>query len=156
MLLSSQAYLRDLDLPVIGQALREMEARARRSKPSSRHSPSLPALYALRIALYTGCRHRTELLVGDLTWLKEDLGIPRLEIPRAKGDRGQRQGRFLYLGPHALRLIRTMPRPTGSTSLVPGRLEHQPLNRLNGTWRAVLKQARGHLRQLQADSQDRC
>jgi hypothetical protein len=153
-ILSSQAYLRDLDLAVIGDALRDMEGRALRSKPRSRHIPSLPALYALRIALYTGCRHRTELLVGNLTWLKEDLGIPRLEIPRTKGDRRQHQGRFLYLGPHALRLLRTMPRPPGSTLLVPGRLDGQPLNRLNGTWRAVLKQARLRLCTMQAGSQD--
>jgi hypothetical protein len=151
-LLSSQAYLRDQDLAVVGKALREMEDRARRSTPLSRHIPSLAALYALRIALYTGCRHRTELLIGKLTWLKEDLGIPRLEIPRAKGDRGQHQGRFLYLGPHALHLLRAIPRPTGSTLLVPGRLEGHPLNRLNGTWTALLKQARLSLRKMQADS----
>jgi hypothetical protein len=152
--LNAQVYLRDLDLAAIGEALRDLEDRARRSSAVSRHVPSLAALYAMRLTLYTGCRHRAELLAGNLTWFKEDLGIPRLEIPRAKGDRNRGQGRFLYLGPHALELLHAIPRPPGSTLLVPGRLAGQPLYRLNETWDAVLGEARRRLRQLQADSQN--
>jgi integrase len=118
----------------------------------SPHVPSSTALAGLRIALYTGCRHRAELLAGDLTWFKEDLGIRRLEIPRAKGDRRRGQGRFLYLGPHAVHLLRTIARPAGSLFLVPGRLAGQHLYRLNETWDAVLTGARSRLRDLQAAS----
>ena|GEM_PF-1305151 len=148
----SAHYLRDLDLTAIGDALRELEERARHSGPMSRHVPSSTALAALRIAVYTGCRHRAELLAGDLTWFKGDLGIPRLEIPRAKGDRRRGQGRFLYLGPHAVQLLRAIPRPAGSILLVPGRLPGQHLHRLNETWDAVLTSARSRLRVLQAAS----
>ena len=149
---SAQVFLRDLDLQAVGQVLRDMEVRASQASPVSRHVPSLTALSALRIVLYTGCRHRAELLEGTLSWFKEDLGMPRLEVPRAKGDRGENQGRFVYLGPHAVQLLKAVPRPPGVIHLFPGRLPGRPLYRLNETWNAVLREARSLLRDWQKGS----
>ena len=149
---SAQVFLRDLDLQAVGQVLRDMEARASQASPASRHVPSLTALSALRIVLYTGCRHRAELLEGTLSWFKEDLGTPRLEVPRAKGDRGESQGRFVYLGPHAVQLLKAIDRPQEVTHLVPGRILGRPLYRLNETWDAVLRDARPLLRDWQTRS----
>ena len=147
---AAQVYLRDMDLAAIGKALREMETQAAASSPTSRHVPGLGSLLALRVVIYTGCRHREELLYGRTSWLYQDLGIPRIEIPRAKGDRGDRHGRFLYLGPHAMECLSRIPRPLGSTLLVPGRLPGRPLYRLNETWAAVLVRARTILRDWQS------
>ncbi len=149
---AAQVYLRDMDLAAVGKALREMETQAASSSPTSRHVPALGSLLALRVAIYTGCRHREELLYGSTSWLFQDLGVPRLEIPRAKGDRGDRHGRFLYLGPHTLECLGRIPRASGSTLLVPGRLPGRPLYRLNETWGAVLIQARAILQDWQSQS----
>lgn len=149
---SAQVFLRDLDLQAVGQALRDMETRASQASPLSRHTASRTALSALRIVLYTGCRHRAEFLEGTLSWFKEDLGMPRLEVPRAKGDRRENQGRFIYLGPHAVQLLKTIDRPLGVMHLVPGRILGRPLCRLNETWDAVLHEARALLRDWQAGS----
>jgi hypothetical protein len=143
---AAQVYLRDVDLAAVGQALREMETQATASTPDSKHVPGLASLLALRVVIYTGCRHREELLYGNTSWLFQDFGVPRLEVPRAKGDRGDRHGRFLYLGPHGLECLSRIPRPGGSTLLVPGRIPGRPLYRLNETWTAVLVRARAILR----------
>jgi hypothetical protein len=149
---AAQVYLRDVDLTAVGQTLREMEAQATNSSPASRHVPGLGSLLALRVVIYTGCRHREELLYGSTPWLCQDFDVPRLEVPRAKGDRGDRHGRFLYLGPHGLECLLRIPRPPGSTLLVPGRVPGRPLYRLNETWAAVLFRARAILRDQQAKS----
>lgn len=68
--------------------------------------------------------------------------MPRIAVPRAKGDRGDRQGRWVFLGPHAVQLIRQIPRSDGSRHLlVPGRQPGRPLYRLNEAWAWVLAQA---------------
>ena len=146
---AAQVYLRDVDLAAVGQALREMETQAAASTSASRHVPGLGSLLALRVVIYTGCRHREELLYGSTSWLFQDFGVPRLEVPRAKGDRGDRHGRFLYLGPHGLDCLSRIPRPVGSTLLVPGREPGKPLFRLNETWASVLIRARAILREWQ-------
>jgi integrase len=96
---SAKVYLEDIDLAAVGVAVRGLEELATRSLPTSRQGPALTSLLALRVAIYTGCRHREELVKGKLSWLRWDYSVPRIEIPRAKGDRGTRQGRFVYLGP---------------------------------------------------------
>lgn len=84
---AAEAFLRDTDLAAVGQSLRELEAQADRSSTRSRRGPGLGALLALRITLYTACRHREELLYGRTSWLcqiSEYLGSKYRE-PRATG-----------------------------------------------------------------------
>jgi integrase len=139
---SAKVYLEDADLAAVGQALRLLEAEAAHSKETTRQIPSLRSLLALRVVLYTGCRHVEELCKAKLSWLREDFGFPRLEIPRAKGERGDRAGRVLYLGPDALRCLREMPRPEGCEDLVPGRVPGTQTARLTEPWERVLLEAR--------------
>ena len=68
--------------------------------------------------------------------------MPRIGVPRAKGGRSARQGRWIYLGPHGARLIREMDRPVGSEHLaVPGQRHGSPLHTLIPLWREVLETA---------------
>jgi integrase len=124
----------------IGRVLREFEANIARGE----FSPlSLRTIFALRICIFTGVRHRSELLWTQLAWCKLENSIPRIGIPRAKGDRGtQGGGRWIYLGTESVRLLRAMPRPLGSEHLtVPGDKPGRPLFRLNEAWRLVLQVA---------------
>ncbi|MEA2604984.1 MAG: hypothetical protein QOF89_5976 [Acidobacteriota bacterium] len=139
----AERCLEDDEIASAGAVLRDAEELAARSSRLSRHVPSLTALRALRVAIYTGCRHREELLWGYLHWLKDPHGsIPRIEVPRAKGQRGTNRGRFLYLGAHSVELLLAIPRPEGSEDLlVPGRIAGRPLFRLNETWEWIAKRA---------------
>ncbi|MEO6194014.1 MAG: hypothetical protein ABIS20_13470 [Thermoanaerobaculia bacterium] len=139
---SAKVYLEDIDLAAVGVALRSLEELATRSVACSRQGPSLTSLLALRVAIYTGCRHGEELLRGKLSWLRRDFSVPRLEVPRAKGDRGDRHGRFVYLGPDSLRCLLTIPRPEGCDDLVPGRVAGTQLARLTEIWERTLVEAR--------------
>ncbi|HEX4965058.1 MAG TPA: hypothetical protein VF173_29895 [Thermoanaerobaculia bacterium] len=140
---SAERCFEDHEIAAVGAVVRDAEELAARSSRVSRHVPSLTALHALRVAIYTGCRHREELLWGRLDWLKDPCGpIPRIEVPRAKGQRGANRGRFLYLGPHSTELLVAIPRPEGSEHLlVPGRIAGRPLFRLNETWEWIAKRA---------------
>jgi integrase len=114
----------------VGQVLRDLEARLARDETSPL---SLRTIFALRVAIYTGVRHRSELLWTRLEWCHLDDRVPRIGIPRAKGDRLTKKGggRWIFLGPEAVRLLRAMPRPAGSEHLtVPGDKPGQPLFRL--------------------------
>ena len=124
----------------VGKVLRDFEARLACSKSAPL---SLRTLLALRIAIYTGVRHRTELLWTRLDWCHLDDPVPRIGIPRAKGDRGgNRGGRWIFLGPESIRCIRAIDRPTGSEHLtVPGDKRGSPLYRLNEAWTVVLRTA---------------
>jgi hypothetical protein len=149
---SAEIYLEDADFAAVGVALRALERQALTSSAKSRQGPSLGALLALRVAIYTGCRHVEELLKGKLPWLRRDFNVPRLEVPRAKGDRGDRHGRIIYLGPDALRCLLEIPRPDDCDDLVPGRLPGSQMARLTETWERVLIEARQSLEAQQADS----
>ena len=106
---SAERCFDDHEIAAVGAVVRDAEELASRSSRVSRHVPSLTALYALRVAIYTGCRHREELLWGRLDWLKDPCGpISRIEVPRAKGQRGANRGRFLYLGPHSKKKLRDL------------------------------------------------
>jgi integrase len=124
----------------VGRVLRDFETRLARGLSSPL---SLRTLFALRVAIYTGVRHRSELLWTRLDWCHLDSSIPRIGIPRAKGDRGGKDGgRWIYLGPDAVRLLKAMPRPGGSEFLtVPGDKPGRPLFRLNDAWEVVLRKA---------------
>ena len=106
----AEVFLEDEDLAAIGGALRELEAQARAGSVTSRQVPSLAALLAIRIVLYTGCRHVEELLRGKLAWFRTDYGLPRLKVPRVKGQRKGKAGRIIYLGPDAVRCLMEIPR----------------------------------------------
>lgn len=131
----------------VGQVLRVFEDRLARGMPlgsEGRSAPrvSLRTLYALRLAIYTGARQRSELLWTRLDWCHLDSDVPRIGIPRAKGDRAQGGGRWIFLGPEAVRLIKAIPRPAGSEHLtVPGNNPGKPHWGLNHTWRTVLRAA---------------
>jgi len=125
----------------VGQVLRDLEARLACGQASPL---SLRTLFALRVAIYTGVRHRSELLWTLLEWCHLDDSVPRIGIPRVKGDRQAKRGggRWIFLGHEAVRLLKAMPRPAGSEHLtVPGDKAGQPLFRLNEAWRAVLRAA---------------
>ncbi len=149
---SADVFLEDADLSALGEALRFLETQAREGSPSIPF-PSRRSLLALRIVLYTGCRHVEELCRGKLSWLRTDHGIPRLEIPRAKGDRGGANGRFLYLGSHGLQCLLAIPRPPLCDDLVPGSLPGTQMNRLTEPWERLVLEARRILEAHQAQQQ---
>jgi hypothetical protein len=100
---------------LVGEVLRDFEARL----SQGRRSPlSLRTLLALRVVIYTGVRHRSELLWTRLEWCRLDDAVPRIGIPRAKGDRGGKLGgRWIFLGPDAVRCGasgKSRARPDGS------------------------------------------
>jgi len=124
----------------VGQVLRDLETRLAQGKESPL---SLRTLLALRVAIYTGVRHRSELLWTQLSWCRLDDAVPRIGIPRAKGDRGsQGGGRWIFLGPDAVRCLKAIERPIGSEHLtVPGDKPGRPLFRLNEAWTVILRAA---------------
>ena len=140
--LSADEFLDEDAYAAVGRVIRELEAEHAAS-PFRKAKPRLRALAALRLAIYTGARHCEELLWAELSWCRDLEGsVPRIGIPRAKGDRGDRRGRWIYLGPHGARLVREMERPSGSEHLlIPGRVPGSPLNRLNELWTQVLHRA---------------
>ena len=117
----------------VGAVLRDLEARLARGLASPL---SLRTLFALRVAIYTGVRHRSELLWTRLDWCQLDGEVPRIGVPRAKGDRGGKgSGRWIHLGAESVRLLKAIPRPAGSEHLtVPGDKPGRPLSRLNEAW----------------------
>jgi integrase len=131
----AEEFLDDAAYAAIGESIRKLEASATRAR--------IRYLAALRLAIYTGARHREEILWAPLSWCRDlDGAVPRIGVPRAKGDRGARQGRWIYLGAHAARLIREMDRPVGSEHLlVPGQRHGSPLHTLIPLWREVLETA---------------
>jgi len=131
----AEEFLDDAAYQAIGKVIRALEATA--------SSSLLRYLAALRLSIYTGARHREEILWAELSWCRDLEGpVPRIGIPRAKGDRGGRRGRWIYLGPHGARLIREMVRPAGSEHLVvPGQRVGSPLYTLMHLWRDVLERA---------------
>lgn len=136
----SEEFLDAAGYTAVGQVLRDLEHRL----SEGRESPlSVRTLLALRVAIYTGVRHRSELLWTRLEWCRLEDNVPRIGIPRAKGDRGSEGGgRWIFLGPDAVRCLKAIPRPLGSEHLtVPGDKPGQPLYRLNEAWRVVLRLA---------------
>jgi integrase len=124
----------------VGQVLRDFEAGLACGKTTPL---SLRTLLALRVAIYTGVRHRSELLWTRLDWCHLEGPVPRIGIPRAKGDRGgKRRGRWIFLGPESIRCLKAIVRPTGSEHLtIPGDKPGRPLFRLNEAWAVVLRTA---------------
>jgi hypothetical protein len=149
---AADVFLEDADLTAIGAALRNLESLASQGSAASRQVPSLAALSAVRIVLYTGCRHIEELLRGKLSWIRTDYGIPRIEVPRAKGQRQGKEGRIVYLGPEALRHVLAIPRPGGCEDLVPGRRAQTQMARLTETWERVILEARKILESSPTDA----
>jgi integrase len=136
----SEDFLDAAGYAAIGEVLRDLEAQIARGGSSPL---PLKILLALRVAIYTGVRHRSELLWTRFEWCRLDDAVPRIGIPRAKGDRGSKAGgRWIFLGPDAVRCLREMPRPAGSEHLtVPGDRTGQPFYRLNQVWSKVLSTA---------------
>ena len=136
----TEEFLDAKGFAAVGQVLRDFEERL----AAGRKSPlPLRTLLALRVTIYTGVRHRAELLWTLLEWCRLDDAVPRIGIPRAKGDRGGRgSGRWIFLGPDAVRCLKAIPRPAGSEHLtVPGDKLGQWFYRLNEPWSEVLKAA---------------
>jgi len=136
----SEEFLDAEGYAAVGKVLRDFEARLAQGgeAPLSQRT-----LLALRVAIYTGVRHRSELLWTHLEWCRLDDAVPRIGIPRAKGDRGsQGGGRWIFLGPDSVRCLKAIHRPPGSEHLtVPGDKVGQPLYRLNEAWEVVLRTA---------------
>jgi integrase len=132
----SEEFLDAAGYAAVGEVIRDLESLSYRGLPAPL---SLRTLFALRLAIYTGARHRSELLWTLYDWCHLDDKVPRIGIPRAKGDRRKGSGRWIYLGPEAVRLLKAIPRPAGSEHLtVPGDRPGRPLFRLNEAWRLVL------------------
>ena len=135
----AEEFLDAAGYSAVGRVLREFESLIARGL---RAPLSLRTLFALRVAIYTGVRHRSELLWTRLGWCNLNDKIPRIGIPRVKGDRRKDRGRWIYLGPEAVRLLKAMPRPAGSEHLtVPGNKPGRSLFRLNEAWAVVLRAA---------------
>ncbi|HBL27395.1 MAG TPA: hypothetical protein DD490_11225 [Acidobacteria bacterium] len=133
----SEEFLDNKGFAAVGEVLRNLEAQYARSDPGA-----LGSLYALRVAIYTGVRQRSELLETQLDWCLLDDEAPRIGIPRAKGNREKGGGRWVFLGPHAVELLKAIPRPKGSEHLtVPGSRPGRPLSGLNHLWHRVLAAA---------------
>ncbi|HVT58734.1 MAG TPA: hypothetical protein VHR45_10050 [Thermoanaerobaculia bacterium] len=140
----AEDFLDEASYGAIGDVLRQAEVMTFGRSPTARGCLSIRTIYALRLAIYTGARHREELLWAKLAWCQDLEGaVPRIGIPRVKSDRESPRGRWVYLGPDSVRLIRQMPRPSGSSHLlVPGSKSGAPLYRLNEAWHWVLKRAK--------------
>jgi hypothetical protein len=78
---SAKVYLEDEDFAAVGEALRGLKEIAAGSTMHSRHVPSMTSLLAFRAAIYTGCRHVEEFLKVKVSWLRQDRGVARLEVP---------------------------------------------------------------------------
>ncbi len=106
----SEEFLDAEGYAAAGHVLRDLEARLAQggAAPLSQRT-----LLALRVAIYTGIRHRSELLWTRLEWCRLHDAVPRIGIPRAKGDRGsQGGGRWIFLGPDAVRCLKAITRPS--------------------------------------------
>lgn len=138
--LRSEEFLDAAGYAQLGEVVRDLERRIAEGKKSPL---PLRSLLALRVAIYTGVRHRSELLWTRLEWCRLDDEVPRIGIPRAKGDRGSKVGgRWIFLGPDAVRCLREMPRPAGSEHLtVPGSDPGRPHYSLNDGFAQVLRVA---------------
>jgi hypothetical protein len=81
-----------------------------------------------------------EILSAELAWL-ELTPFPRISRPEAKGDRpGKRpKGRSIWLGPAAVEIIRSIPRPADCRWLIPGDDPDQPLLEIDKGWARVCK-----------------
>ncbi len=137
----SEDFLDAVAYARVGEVLRDFEARLAEGRPSPL---TLKELLALRVTIYTGVRHRSELLWTRFEWCRLDDLVPRIGIPRAKGDRGGKSGgRWIFLGPDAVRCLREIPRPAGCEHLtVPSsRKLGQPFYHLNAAWSEVLRTA---------------
>jgi len=136
----SEDFLDAAGYGLVGEVLRDFEGRLSQGKKSPM---SLRVLLALRVVIYTGVRHRSELLWTRLEWCRLDDAVPRIGIPRAKGDRGGKLGgRWIFLGPDAVRCLREIQRPAGWEHLtVPGKKVGQPYYSLNDAWSEVLRTA---------------
>ncbi len=116
----------------IGAAIREAESLA-----------ILPArtIAALRLLLLTGARPH-EILKAELAWV--ELGpFPRIQLPRAKGDRPGRKakGRVIYLGQLGVEAIRSVPREPGCKWLIPADKQERHLGSIDKAWARVCKMA---------------
>jgi integrase len=116
----------------LGLALQEAEARA-----------ILPVrtIAALRLLLLTGARPH-EILSAELAWV--ELGsYPRIRRPLAKGDRPGKKpkGRSIWLGPAAVEIIRSLPRPPGCRWVIPGDEPDKPLTIIDKAWARICKMA---------------
>ncbi len=116
----------------IGAAIREAEVRV-----------ILPArtIAALRLLLLTGARPH-EILAAELAWV--ELGPhPRIQLPRAKGDRPGRKakGRAIYLGQLGVDAIRSVPRESGCKWLIPADDQARHLGSIDKAWARVCKMA---------------
>jgi integrase len=135
----AQEFLDATGYAAVGAVLRRLEEQLSKGEPGPL---SIRTVFALRLAIYTGARHRSELLWTRLHWCQLDSTIPRIGVPRTKGDRDGDSGRWIFLGPESVRLLRIMPRPAGSEDLtVPGDKAGSPLFRLNEAWACVLELA---------------
>ncbi len=136
----SEDFLDAAGYRLVGEVLRDFEARLAQGLKSPL---TLLTLLALRVVIYTGVRHRSELLWTRFEWCRLDDSVPRIGIPRAKGDRGGKLGgRWIFLGPDAVRCLREIPRPAGWEKLtVPGKRVGQPYYHLNNVFSEVLRTA---------------
>jgi integrase len=116
----------------LGAAICEAEARA-----------ILPSrtIAALRLLLLTGARPH-EILAAEWAWVRLD-SQPQIRWPRAKGDRPWRKakGRSIWLGPSAVSVIQSIPRPVGCRWLIPGDDPEAHLMDIEKAWARVCRMA---------------
>lgn len=138
------------ELAKIGEALDYYETLSHRPR-----SPlAFRSVAGLRLLLLTGARpseitdaylEKRFLPEGSLEpYALLDDPYPRVYVQRAKGDRGNQKrapGRFIWLAPRAVEIIRRVPRVPGDIFVLPGDAPGDHLQRLNSAWTTVIRAA---------------
>ena len=95
---------------------------------------SVYSVAAIRLLLLTGCRKR-EIL--DLRWEDVDVNAGEIHLPETKTG-----ARTVSLSPTAVRVLREIPRLTGSPWVIPGNVEGKPMRNVDEAWIAICKMAK--------------
>jgi integrase len=138
------------ELRKIGEALDYFEELARRPRSPLAHR----SVAGIRLLFLTGARaaevtdayiERRFCPEGSLEpYALLDDPYPRILVQRAKGDRGNQRrmpGRFLWLAPRAVSVIRNVPRVPGDVFVIPGDMPGEHLQKLNKAFNLVLRTA---------------
>ena len=99
-----------------------------------------PALAAIELLIYTGCRPGEVL---PLRWEWVDLEAGRIRLPKAKADRPRKRdrGRVIWLNEAAREVLIRLDRLPGNLHMFAGTHPGQPLKCISRAWRALCQAA---------------
>lgn len=124
-------FLSELELADLGQSLANAESGELKTRRGA--AISIFAIAALRLLILTGAR-KGEIL--SLRWSDVNLDAGRLELSDSKTG-----AKFVYLPPHAVELVRNLPRLEGNDHVIPGAKRGAALVNLKDPWDAIRRDA---------------